>query len=581
MRFRESRGRCSIGALLRATSVLYFLFHQLTFKPTALAAHLNTQGARLPRRGDNNSWAISTQLEKFLMRLATVLCLFPVLALGDSLPFSISDGLGLSPPFIQLAGAAPQSSSSAAPPALAASGRGFADKLKPCHVTGLDEEVLCGRYEVYENRMGLTRRKIGLKIVVLPARGTEIAADPLVFLAGGGVAPATGYASFLSKAFPSLRLQRDILLVDQRGTGGSNPLECDLSTDVTNAEYRDAARFVASVRRCRDALKQKADLRYYTTPIAMDDLDEIREWLGYPRIDIFGVSYGTTAALVYVRQHPEHIRVVALQGVLPIDVPMWLEYPRSAENALARVFAACAQQPACHAAFPKLENEFRILLKRLADRPAMLKVSPLETGPAVEVMIDDQVLRDFVSKVLYSASRIHDLPLLLHLAYQGDYQLLAMRVASNEPSNIPKGIYLSIVCSENMHFDPAALASATADTFMGDLRVGRDVRACREWPRGWLPQGFWTPVTSDVPALVLNGSLDDVTPPRYGERVAQSLSNSRHLVLPNRGHNDTDPCVCGIIENFIAAGRIEGLDSSCLEKSDDLTFALQRDQLLD
>jgi pimeloyl-ACP methyl ester carboxylesterase len=501
------------------------------------------------------------------MRLAAIACLLPAITLASMCAFSEPV---TAPPL-----PSPVSQAHLAP------GRGFAGKLKACHVRGLDEEVLCGRYDVYENRIGLNGRKIGLKIVVLPARGSDTAADPLVFLAGGGVAPATGYATFLSKAFPGLRLQRDILLVDQRGTGGSNPLECELSTDITSAEYRDAARFVAAVRRCRDALRQKADLRYYTTPIAMDDLDEVREWLGYPRINIFGVSYGTTAALVYVRQHPEHIRVVALQGVLPLDEPMWLEYARSAEKALDRVFAACAQQPPCHTAFPKLETEFRILLNRLAETPAKLKVSPLEAGPAVEVTIDDEVLRDFVSKVLFSASRIHDLPLLLHLAYQRDYQLLAMRVASNEPSNIPKGIYLSIVCSENMHFEPAALAAATAGTFMGGLRVGRDLRACREWPQGWLPQGFWDPVKSNVPALLLNGSLDHVTPPRYGEHVAQSLTKSRHLVLPNRGHNDTDPCVCGIIEKFIAAGRPQGLDSSCLEKSDDLSFALQREQFLD
>ncbi len=441
--------------------------------------------------------------------------------------------------------------------------------------------MLCGRYSVRENRANVKGRTIGLNIVVLPAGGNEISDDPLVFLAGGGVAPATRYAPFLGKAFPNLRRQRDILLVDQRGTGGSNPLECDISTDPASAEYRDEARFVASVRKCRSALEKKANLRFYTTPIAMDDMDEIREWLGYPRLNIFGVSYGTTAAMVYVRQHSTHVRTVALQGVLPIDAPMWLEYPRSAQEALNRVFAECTRQPSCHHAFPELENEFTVLLKRLAGRPVMLTVSPSAPGPEVEVTINDEVLRDFVSKVLFSASRIHDLPLLVHLAYQGNYQLLAKRFATKEPSEIPKGVYFSIVCNENMHFDPAALAAATAGTFMGGLRVGRDVRACREWPRGWLPDGFWNPVTSDLPTLVLNGSLDHVTPPRYGERVTQTLANSRHFVLPNRGHNDTDPCVCGIIEAFIIAGGLDGLDTSCLGQIEELSFALQRDQLLD
>jgi pimeloyl-ACP methyl ester carboxylesterase len=468
-----------------------------------------------------------------------------------------------------------------APQAPPAPGRGVAEKLKPCHVPGVDEEVLCGRFEVYENRAARNGRKLGLKIAVLPAQGPDVAADPLVFLAGGGVAPATSYAPFLSKAFPNLRRHRDVLLVDQRGTGGSNPLDCDVPTDTTNAEYRDEARFLSAVRRCRRELEPKADLRYYTTPIAMDDLDEVRGWLGYPRLNLFGVSYGTMAAMVYLRQHPERVRTVSLQGVLPLDVPMWLEIPRSAQQALDRAFTACARQPGCHHAFPELESEFSSVLKRLAEKPVKVKVGPSETGPEAEVTIDDEVLRGFVSRVLVSASRIHDLPLLVHLAYQGDYQLLARRVASKQESGIPKGVYLSIVCSENMQFDPAALPAATAGTFMGGLRVGRDVSACREWARGWLPRGFWIPVESNLPALLLNGALDHVTPPRYGERVARTLANARHFVLPNRGHDDTDPCVCGLIENFVIAGRLDGLDTSCLAKTEDLSFALLREQLQD
>lgn len=459
-------------------------------------------------------------------------------------------------------------------------GRSVAGKLKPCHVPGVDEEVRCGRYEVYEDRAARKGRKIGLNIVVLPAKGPEVAADPLVFLAGGGVAPATRYASFLSEAYPNLRMHRDILLVDQRGTGGSNPLDCDLTTDPASAEYRDEERFLEAVRRCRKELERKADLRYYTTPIAMDDLDEVRGWLGYPRLNLFGVSYGTTAAMVYLRQHPERVRTIALQGVIPFDVPMWLEVPRSSQEALEQTFAACARQPGCHGAFPELETELSALLKRLADKPVKVKVGQSETSQEVEVAIDDEVLRVFVFRMLYSASRIHDLPLLVHLAHQGDYQPLAAKLAVKEESGIPKGVYLSIVCSEIVpQLEPAALPAAVAGTFMGGFRVGRDVTACREWVRGWLPPGFWTPVKSNVPVLVMNGALDSVTPPRYGERVAQSLAHARRLVLPQRGHNDTDPCVNAMIEAFMIAGSHAGLDTSCLAKTDDLSFALQRDDL--
>src|SRR2546428_6866747 len=139
---------------------------------------------------------------------------------------------------------------------------------------------------------------------------------------------------------------------------------------------------------------------------------------------------------------------VALQGVIPLDVPMWLEVPRSSQRALEQVFAACARQPGCHDAFPELENEFNSLLKRLAEKPVTVRVSESETGKEVEVTIDDEILRGFVARVLYSASRIHDLPVLVHLAHQGDYQPLAARVVVREESGIPQGTYPSIVCTE-------------------------------------------------------------------------------------------------------------------------------------
>src|SRR5262249_50642179 len=162
---------------------------------------------------------------------------------------------------------------------------------------------------------------------------------------------------------------------------------------------------------------------------------------------------------------------------------------------------------------------FGSLLKRLAEKPVTVKASELETGREVEVTIDDEVLRGFVSRVLFSASRIHDFPLLVHLAYQGDYQPLAAWVVPSEESEIPRGAYLSIVCGEIIpQFAPGGLPGAAAGTFMGSFRIGRDVSACREWVRGWLPPGFWTPIKSDVPVLVLTGALDHLTPPRYGER---------------------------------------------------------------
>src|SRR5205823_3661313 len=164
---------------------------------------------------------------------------------------------------------------------------------------------------------------------------------------------------------------------DQRGTGGSNPLDCELSTDAASPEFRDEQRFLAAVRRCRQELERKADLRFYTTPIAMDDLDEVRAWLGYERLNLYGVSYGTAAAMVYLRQHPRRVHAIALQGVIPLDVPMWLEVPRNSQAVLEQVLS------------PELRNELDAVLQRK--------------------VVDDVVLREFVGRMLYSADRTAEL----------------------------------------------------------------------------------------------------------------------------------------------------------------------------
>jgi Predicted hydrolases or acyltransferases (alpha/beta hydrolase superfamily) len=459
-------------------------------------------------------------------------------------------------------------------------GRHLTEKLKPCHVTEVEEEVLCGHYDVYENRAARTGRKISLNIVILPAKTSDVADDPFVFLAGGGVAPATGYTSYFAKSFTDIRQHRDILLIDQRGSGGSNGLDCALSTDPADPDYRDEARYVQSVRRCRKELEQKADLRFYSTPIAMDDLDDVREWLGYPRINIYGVSYGTQAASVYLRQHPKSVRSLVLHGTVPLDLPMWLDYARNSQQALDQDFAICARQKACHDAFPNVSQEFNALLKRLEEKPVKIKVQNTETKQEVEVSIDAEILRVFVSRLLYSSERIHDLPLLIHLAYSGNYEPLAQKVVYFQgPGEIPKGVYFCIVCNEEWHFDPAGLPAAAANTFMGDFRLTRESQACAEWAHSSLPKDYWTPVKSDLPTLIMNGALDHATPPRYGERVAQSFTNSRRLVLPNRGHNDTDPCVAGIVQAFVTAGSSQNLDTSCLAKTEDLSFALRVEDL--
>lgn len=456
--------------------------------------------------------------------------------------------------------------------------RNLNDKLSKCRPLGLDEEVLCGRYGVYEDRAARRGRKISLHVVVLPAKTAEVAPDPLVYLAGGGVLPATEYVAFFARAFPNLRQHRDILLVDQRGTGESNRLDCDLPSPITDrSTFFDETSYIKAIRRCRKELESKADLRFYTTPLAMDDLDEVRQWLGYSKLNLYGMSYGTKAALVYMRQHPKRVRAVALHGAIPPDVSIWSDTAPLAQKALERVFDGCATQEQCRVAFPNLRQEFDSLLKRLSEKPVTVTVESPK-GQQIELTLDDRSIRNFVYGALGSVNAIREIPLMIHLAFREDYRFMAQRLIPRG-RGVPRGIFLSLVCSEGVPQMNADDIGEAAKTFFGDFSIRRQLHICQEWTKASLPKDFWKPVKSNASVLILTGALDHTTPPRYGDTAVRTLTNGRHLELPSRSHNDVDPCVIGLIEAFVISGSAERLDTSCAANEQRLIFATSPDAL--
>jgi len=455
----------------------------------------------------------------------------------------------------------------------AAPARPVSQKLQSCRVPNLDEDVLCGQLEVFENRDAATGRKISLKIVVLPAKGSPVEPDALTFLAGGGVVPATRYAPQAARWFKTLREHRDILLVDQRGTGGSNRLGCTIPDEIELAAHREPEPYLAALRKCRADLETRADLRCYNTPMAVGDLDEVRAWFGYARLNLYGTSYGTSVAQAYLRKHPDRVRTIALHGPMPLDLPMWQDIPVSAQRALDHLFEECGTQPACAGAFPGVREEFAAVLTRLRASPESVTVEG--PGGATKAVIDDQIIRGLVYGALYSARSMGDIPLLIHSASTGDYIPIGEIMTERPPEDAgaPKGVFLSILCSESIPLvDPAAAGRAAESTFLGRWAVDKPVRECSQWVRARLPKAYWEPVRSAVPALVLVGALDHTTPVRYAEHIAQGLTRSRLIVLPSRGHNDVDPCVTGLIEGFVISGRIDGVDASCAANSRPLTF---------
>ena len=424
--------------------------------------------------------------------------------------------------------------------------------------------ILEGTYEVWEDRGARAGRILGLRVVVVPAREEPAREDPIFFLAGGPGQGAAELAGWLAPTW--LSRHRDLVLVDQRGTGQSNPLHCRLPGSLLDPQgLLDALPPDEVFRECLEELSQRADLRLYSTPIAVDDLNEIRAALGYGKINLFGGSYGTRAALVYMRRHPETVRCAVLEGVAPLGLKNPLFHASSAQSALERILAECAANPQCNAAFGDLAAKLDAVLARLADEPASLEV-PF-TGGRRTVALSRDTFAEALRIQMYDTRTSRRIPLTIHKAHAGDFgpvvQLALTRGLALRKS-VAVGMLLSVTCAEDVaRIDPADVEQETRGTFLGDTRVLRQMALCEWWPAGRLPEDYGEPVTCEAPVLLVSGALDPVTPPVFAEEAARTLPNSLHVVLPT-AHSFRGSCLASIESRFLDAGNASELDTECV-----------------
>jgi pimeloyl-ACP methyl ester carboxylesterase len=440
-------------------------------------------------------------------------------------------------------------------------------------LAGIDGEILCGKLTVFENRETGSGRTIDLNVVVVPALDSTSLEEPLFDLAGGPGVAATAAAGFYANEGKEYRRHRDVVLVDQRGTGNSNPLTAaprtrspqDYLTEMYPVEY---------VKTLRKALEQRADLTQYTTSIAMDDLDDVRAWLGYDRINLFGLSYGTRAVLVYMRQHPDRVRSAILVGVAPTYLKMPLHHARAAQRAMELLLEECASDTACHQAFPQLKQEWEEVLARLGQEPARVEYSPPDKSAKVLVEIQRDIFAEKLRNRMYSRENAKGIPLIIHQAAQGDFASFLKDVIPADrsvPDFIADGMYLSVTCAEDTPFiDQDEARRANAGNPFGNYRVFQQIRACSMWPQGKIPDGYHQPVTSNSPVLIFSGYMDPVTPPERGEEVASHLPNSRHVIIPHGGHGieglTNIECLDKLMLEFLSKGNAKELDTTCVER---------------
>jgi len=496
--------------------------------------------------------------------------------------------------FLIIGGSLPASPALAAPPPV----RAGVFEETPCSVDMLKLEeasgtVTCGTLTVPEKHSNLDGPTIQLGVVIIHSVSDAPASDPLVLLQGG-----PGGSTIDTYAMPMLgqidiRAERDIILFDQRGTMHSQPfLFCPESLVYTQetldkdlSAEEDVARSVDAELACRDRLRSEGvDLSAFNSLENAADIESLRLALGYERINLYGVSYGTLLTQHFMRQFPHSLRSVILDAVVPTQTNFITQIPHTMDRAYKNLFRACAEDPECSANYPDLERVFFSLVAELNQKPLHIPLTDPETNRAYQWRFDGDDLIETIFQLLYSTEILPALPMLIYdiKAGQTDFlsSIMPLLIFDRTMSD---GMYNSVMCAEDSDFSAADMAVGGVRTeFVGNNLIYAEAfkSLCRQWGAPDLGAEVDAPVTSAVPSLVLSGQFDPITPPDFGSAVAQNLPNSYAYTFPNTGHGAflSSQCADQIILDFLDSPTSTP-DATCIEQESGVPFILAKDIL--
>lgn len=454
---------------------------------------------------------------------------------------------------------------------LAASVQAAEIELAPCDLSAaagrLEVDAQCGTLTVPLDPGEPGGEAIDLFVAVVDGLAEQGAPDPLAVIAGGPGQAATNFYVTAEAAFARVARKRDIILVDQRGTGRSAPLNCEGGEDDLFLESGDIDRLIDASRECLDGLAH--DPRFFTTSVAVRDLERVRQALGYPELNLYGISYGTRVAQHYLRRYPDRVRRVVLDGVLPPAVALGADVPLASQAALDALFDRCEADAGCLRAFPDLRTRFAAVLARLRETPVEVSLDHPRTGDAVDVVVDHWMLVGVVRLLVYQPQTASLLPFLIDAVDRGDYRALATQVflLTEGLEDLAVGLNNAVMCTEDVPFQGDVDLGAQAATYMGTAFVEVLAGTCELWPRGLMDDDLRELVTSDKPVLMLSGELDPITPPRYARRAATRLANVIDIVAPGQGHGML-MTACGqrLAAEFLDIEEADDLDRSCVER---------------
>jgi len=424
---------------------------------------------------------------------------------------------------------------------------------------------------------GAVAGEIELRVVVVPALNLAPEPDPLVPIAGGPGQGSVQFYSAYAGAFENVRRNRDILIVDQRGTGESSPMDCPVDDSLVEGQY-STEMTVEYTQSCLEQLPR--DPRFFTTSVAVTDLEAVREALGYPALNLYGVSYGTRVAQHFARQYPAAVRTIVLDGVVPPQIVLGPEIATESQKAVNKILARCQEDAACNERFPHITATFSAVLAQLRDAAVTISVPNPDTGRPVTIEFGVAEFAVAVRLLAYHPNGMALLPLLISEAGNGNFVPLGSQFQMTTTAlsgALSLGMHNAVMCTEDMPFldrttiDHAALAAS----YMGTFQLEALEAICSVWPAGPIDSQFKVPLATDLPVLLLSGDADPITPPRYAELAAVDLTNATLLVGEGQGHGQIAVgCMPRLVAEFIASADPLSLDASCLERSFVMPFFL-------
>ena len=435
-----------------------------------------------------------------------------------------------------------------------------------CHIDGLEDRLRCGYVTVAEDPKKSNGRTINIHYVIVPAVKPLYPAEALLAIAGGPGQSAIDNAALFNQTFSKVRETRDILLIDQRGTGRSNLLSCpeDKSLSPLSIDERLFDN-LAETKKCLATFD--ADVAMYNSSFAIHDFEAVRNHLGYTKLHLYGISYGSRMAQLYMRHYPESLATVTLDGVVPMQQSV-LAVGLSVDRALDGVFDQCESNKDCNEQFPNLRLTLNQLSDRLENKAIETTVFHPATGAPATFLLTRDKLLGILRLSMYSPATRSLVPLTIDHTAAGNYQsLLGLYSLTMDGLDMAIGMHNSVACAEDIHRIDDDLLADIKQSYTANAMYQALLESCSIWPTEKVNDSFFAAIESDIPTLLLSGELDPATPPDWGTLAMEKMTNAKHFVASYATHGvATQSCGNDLVAELIDQGSLNDLDDDCLSK---------------